>query len=108
MIAKLLGGTGNAVQLFYLMSMYGLVISPIGALITLLDTIPFINCIILPFSMVISLYGIYSQIYLPIKIVYGFDSKKAIITMGCAYITAILITVMILSILIVLGIYALS
>ncbi|MCX6773461.1 MAG: Yip1 family protein [Candidatus Micrarchaeota archaeon] len=96
-IAKLFGGKGKIADLIYLMSIYGLAIAPVSALLTILSSIPFVSCIILPIVLLISLYGLYAQLYLPIKIVHKFDSKKAMMAVG-AYVAIMVVISIIITI----------
>jgi hypothetical protein len=57
--------------------------------------------------MLLSLYGLYAGIYLPIKIVHKFDSKRAIMTV-CGYFGIITVLLAILfGIIFILALYSL-
>jgi Yip1 domain len=101
-IGKSQGGTGTQDEVFYTTSLYT---APILAVTGIVNAIPFLGCLLLPATFVLSLYQLYLG-YLATRSSMNLDQNKAIITVVLAIVAMIVASFILTSILAIIGLGA--
>lgn len=103
LIASLLGGNGQPEKLLYLMSLIFLAVSPIAAIVTLINFIPCAGCFTWIISLVVAIYELFI-FYHALRIVHGLESTNALIALAIWVAIVIIVVGTFFALMIFLGI----